>query len=85
MVDKIAESKEFKGELTEEHLKNVALFITNISPELAMKAWESLTRANGEAIAKMWSVNVSDGKSFGNYIAEIVGNPQENVTPSLSK
>ena len=50
-----------------------------------MKAWESLTRANGEAIAKMWSVNVSDGKSFGNYIAEIVGNPQENVTPSLSK
>ena len=44
-----------------------------------MKAWEALTRANGDTIAKMWSVTVKSGKSVGNYIAEIVGQQSETA------
>ena len=77
MIDKLAESKLFAGNLTDDQLKNVAIFVATISPELAMKAWEALTRANGDAISKMWAIDVQEGKSFGNYIAEIVGKPQE--------
>ena len=77
MIDKISESKQFAGTLTDDHLKNLATFVATISPELAMKAWEAMTRANGDAISKMWSMDLQDGKSFGNYIAEIVGQPQE--------
>jgi len=77
MIDKISESKQFAGTLTDDHLKNLATFVATISPELAMKAWEAMTRANGDAISKMWSIDLQDGKSFGNYIAEIVGQPQE--------
>ena len=79
LVDKIAESLLFKepAQLTPKEVENVAHFITSISPELAMKAWETLTRANGDAIASMWGVTLKDGSSFGNYIAEIVGNPPE--------
>jgi hypothetical protein len=75
MIDKLADSKRFKEELSTENLENIAGFIRSVSPELAMKAWEALTRANGEAIAKMWSIILSDGKTFGSYIAEIVGTP----------
>jgi hypothetical protein len=63
--------------LTDDHLKHLATFVATISPELAMKAWEAMTRANGDAISKMWSIDLQDGKSFGNYIAEIVGQPKE--------
>ena len=77
MIDKISDSDLFKGKLKDHQLKNVALFVSNISPELAMKAWEALTRANGDAISKMWSINLPDGKSFGNYIASIVSQPAE--------
>ena len=35
-------------------------------------------RANGDAIAKMWSVELEDGKTFGNYIKEIVGQPKKD-------
>jgi len=77
MIDKISESKQFAGTLTDDHLKNLATFVATISPELAMKAWEAMTRANGDAISKMWSIDLQDGKSFGNYIAEIVGQPKE--------
>lgn len=78
MIDKIADSKEFKGTLSEDHLKNLAFFIAGVSPELAMKAWELLTRANGDAVSEMWPIEVGEGKTFGNYVAEIVGNPQED-------
>jgi len=77
MIDKISDSDLFKGKLEDHQLKNVALFVSGISPELAMKAWEALTRANGDAISKMWSINLPDGKSFGNYIASIVSQPAE--------
>jgi len=77
MVDKLADSKAFKGKLSGEQIANVATFVSKISPELTMKAWEALTRANGDAIAQMWGVTLNDGTSFGNYIAEIVGNPPE--------
>lgn len=77
MIDKIAESEIFKSEITDEQIKNLANFVAEISPELAMKAWEALTRANGDTIAKMWSVTLKSEKSFGNYIAEIVGQPSE--------
>ena len=76
MIDKISDSELFKGNLTQDQVKNVAMFVANISPELAMKAWEQITRANGEATAQMWGVLVEEGKTFGNYIAEIVGNPE---------
>ena len=78
MIDKLADSEQFKAKLSPEQVKNVALFVSKISPELAMKAWEALTRANGEAIASMWGVEIDDNKTFGNYIAEIVGKPKEN-------
>ena len=78
MVDKLAESDLFKASLTAPQIENVANFVATISPELAMKAWEALTRANGDAIASMWGVTLKDGSSFGNYIAEIVGNPPES-------
>ncbi len=77
MIDKLADSEQFKTKLSPEQIKNVALFVSNISPELAMKAWEALTRANGEAIASMWGVEIEEDKTFGNYIAEIVGKPKE--------
>jgi len=78
MIDKLADSKAFKNKLSGEQIANVATFVTKISPELTMKAWEALTRANGDAVAQMWGVTLSNGISFGNYIAEIVGQPQEN-------
>jgi hypothetical protein len=78
MIDKLAESKQFQEELTGENLKNIANFISTISPELAMKAWEGLTRANGDAVAKMWGVTLEDGKTFGSYIAAIVGQPNKD-------
>jgi len=78
MVDKLSSSEQFKGNLTTDELKNVANFVATISPELGMKAWEALTRANGDAVAQMWSIKLADGESFGNYIAQIVGQPQEN-------
>jgi hypothetical protein len=77
LIDKLADSDQFKCKLTEKQITNVALFVTTISPELAMKAWEALTRSNGEAIASMWGVDIGEGKTFGNYIAEIVGKPKE--------
>ena len=43
-----------------------------------MKAWEGLTRANGDAVAKMWGVTLDDGKTFGSYIAAIVGQPNKD-------
>ena len=78
MLDKLAASDEFKAPLDEKQLQNIANFVGNISPELAMKGWEALTRANGDAIAKMWSVELDDGKTFGNYIKEIVGQPKKD-------
>ena len=78
MLDKLAASDEFKAPLDEKQLQNIANFVGNISPELAMKGWEALTRANGDAIAKMWSVELEDGKTFGNYIKEIVGQPKKD-------
>mgnify|MGYP003984425257 CR=1 FL=1 len=79
MVDKLAESDLFKNaSVPADHLKNVTCFIRNISPELAMKAWETLTRANGESVAEMWSITLDDGKTFGSYIAEIVGQPKKD-------
>ena len=77
MVDKLADSEEFKGSLTDDNLKHVAAFVSGISPELAMKAWEGLTRANGDAVAKMWGITLSSGKTFGSYIADIVGQPKK--------
>jgi len=80
MIDKISTSDLFKepAKLSSEEIQNVANFVVSISPELAMKAWESLCRANGDVIAEMWSINISpkgeDNKTFGNYIAGIVGN-----------
>ena len=79
MIDKVSSSEEFKGELPLDQLTNIAEFVINITPELTMKAWEALTRANGDSIAKMWSVKLSNGETFGSYIASIVGNP-ENKT-----
>ena len=78
MLDKLAASDEFKASLDDKQLQNIANFVGNISPELAMKGWEALTRANGDAIAKMWSVELEDGKTFGNYIKEIVGQPKKD-------
>jgi hypothetical protein len=80
MLDKLASSDEFKAPLIldEKQLQNVANFVGNISPELAMKGWESLTRANGDAIAKMWILTLEDGNSFGTYIKEIVGQPKKD-------
>jgi hypothetical protein len=75
MIDKLASSDEFQTKLDKDKLQNVVNFITTISPELAMKAWEALTRANGDNIAIMWGLKSSDGTTFGNYIKEIVGNP----------
>ena len=77
MIDKLADSDLYKEKLTDVQIGNVANFIAGVSPELAMKAWEALTRANGDAIATMWGVTLKDGKTFGNYIAEIVGNSPE--------
>jgi hypothetical protein len=78
MIDKLANSEEFQVKLDKDKLQNVVNFITTISPELAMKAWEALTRANGDNIATMWSLKSSDGTTFGNYIKEIVGNPNKD-------
>ena len=75
IVDKIASSKLFKGKLKDHQLTNLALFVSEISPELAMKSWEALTRANGDAVSQMWSINLPNGKTFGNYIASIVSEP----------
>lgn len=78
MIDKLANSEEFQTKLDKDKLQNIVNFITTISPELAMKAWEALTRANGDNIATMWSLKSSDGTTFGNYIKEIVGNPSNS-------
>jgi hypothetical protein len=78
MIDKLANSDEFKKKLSQDQLQNIVNFVTSISPELAMKAWEALTRSNGDNIAIMWSLKSSDGTTFGNYIKDIIGKPQES-------
>jgi hypothetical protein len=78
MIDKIADSELFTKKITDVQIENVAKFVYNMSPELAMKAWESLTRANGDAVAKMWSIKVEEDKSFGTYIKDIIGADKED-------
>jgi hypothetical protein len=77
MIDKISESELFKGKVTDEQLKNVVTFVATISPELAMKAWDLLTKSNGDALARAWNMEVAEGQTFGNFLAELAGQPQK--------
>jgi hypothetical protein len=78
MIDKIADSDLYKKDVTDEQIENVAKFVYGMSPELAMKAWEALTRSNGDAVAKMWGIKINDEMSFGSYIKDIVGTKKED-------
>lgn len=78
MIDKIADSDLYKKDVTDKQIENVAKFVYSMSPELAMKAWEALTRSNGDAVAKMWGIKVNDEMSFGSYIKDIVGTKKED-------
>ena len=73
MLEKVAESDEIKKDLDATQLANLAKFLYAIQAELVMKAWEKLTRANAETVKKLWVVEVEPGKTFGYFIAEIVG------------
>jgi len=78
LIDKIADSAEFKSNMSKERCTNLALFVYTISAEVAMKAWEKFTFVNSDAIITMWEVVVDDdGLTFGNYIAKIAGSTQE--------
>tara|TARA_Y100000310_G_scaffold305107_1_gene344929 strand:+ start:3277 stop:4425 length:1149 start_codon:yes stop_codon:yes gene_type:complete len=78
LIDKIADSKEFKENMSDERNLNLARFIHGISAELAMKAWERFTLVNPDSITAMWEKEINeDGLTFGNYIAKIAGNNSE--------
>ena len=73
MIDKIADHKLLKEKLDASQVANLAKFCYMIQAELAMKAWEKITKANDSAVKDMWAVEVDTGKTFGQYIAEVVG------------
>ena len=73
MIDKLADHKLMQDILTATQIANLANFCYNIQAELAMKAWEKITKVNDSAVKAMWSVEVDTGKTFGQYIAEVVG------------
>ena len=65
MIDKLAEHKMLTETLDATQVANLAKFCYAIQAELAMKAWEKLTKANDEAVKAMWSIEVDEGKTFG--------------------
>ena len=77
MIDKIAESEIIKNGLDEDQVKNLAKFVHSIQAELAMKAWEKITKINPEVVKGMWEVEVDSDKTFGHYIREVVGVGEE--------
>jgi hypothetical protein len=79
LIDKIADSDEFKENMSEERSHNLAKFVYGISAELAMKAWEKFTLANPDSVTSMWEkiVDTKENLTFGNYIAKIAGSVQD--------
>jgi hypothetical protein len=79
LIDKIADSDEFKDNMSDERSHNLAKFIYGISAELAMKAWEKFTLANPDSVTSMWEkiVDPEENLTFGNYIAKIAGSVQD--------
>ena len=73
MIDKIATDETVKKGLDKTQIKNLAMFVHAIQAELAMKAWEKLTKLNPEVVKAMWEVAVDGDKTFGHYIREVVG------------
>ncbi len=79
LIDKIADSDEFKDNMSDERSHNLAKFVYNISAELAMKAWEKFTLVNPDSVTSMWEkvVDTEENLTFGNYIAKIAGSVQD--------
>ena len=79
LIDKIADSDEFKNKMDDERSHNLAKFVYNISAELAMKAWEKFTLVNPDSVTSMWEkvVDTQENLTFGNYIAKIAGSVQD--------
>ena len=79
LIDKIADSDEFKDNMSDERSHNLAKFVYNISAELAMKAWERFTLVNPDSVTSMWEkvVDTEENLTFGNYIAKIAGSVQD--------
>lgn len=79
LIDKIADSDEFKDNMSDERSHNLAKFVYNISAELAMKAWEKFTLVNPDSVTSMWEkvVDTEESLTFGNYIAKIAGSVQD--------
>jgi hypothetical protein len=79
LIDKIADSDEFKSNMTDDRSDNLAKFVYGISAELAMKAWEKFTLANPDSVTSMWEkvVDTEENLTFGNYIAKIAGSVQD--------
>ena len=77
MIDKLADSEKIKKGLDEDEILNLAKFIYNIQAELAMKAWEKITKQNSNVVKTMWGIEVEPGTTFGNYIAQVVGASEE--------
>jgi hypothetical protein len=77
LIDKIADSDEFKNKMNDERTSHLASFIYAISAELAMKAWERFTLANADVVTNMWEIKIDGETTFGNYIAKIAGTAQE--------
>ena len=77
MIDKLADSEKIKNGLDDDEIMNLAKFIYNIQAELAMKAWEKVTKLNSDVVKTMWGVDVDGTTTFGNYIASVVGANEE--------
>ena len=79
LIDKIADSDEFKDNMSDERSHNLAKFVYNISAELAMKAWEKFTLVNPDSVTSMWEkvVDTEENLTFGNYSAKIAGSVQD--------
>tara|TARA_R110002060_G_scaffold71702_1_gene80326 strand:- start:1346 stop:2515 length:1170 start_codon:yes stop_codon:yes gene_type:complete len=78
MIDKLADCEKIKEGLTDSEILNLAKFIHTIQAELAMKAWEKITKLNPDVVKTMWGVNVTPELTFGNYIASVVGASDED-------
>jgi hypothetical protein len=78
MIDKLADSEKIKEGLTSQEILNLAKFIHTIQAELAMKAWEKITKLNSDVVKTMWGVDVTSELTFGNYIASVVGASDED-------
>ena len=78
MIDKLADSEKIKEGLSDSEILNLAKFIHTIQAELAMKAWERITKLNSDVVKIMWGVDVTPEITFGNYIASVVGASEED-------